>query len=383
MATRRLEERDTIDISIVLPCLNEEQTVGVCVRKALQWLSSSGLRGEVIVVDNGSKDRSREFALEAGARVVEEPRRGYGYAHLRGFSEARGRYIVMADSDDTYDLSDLTPLVQPLLNEYDLVIGNRLKGVKPGAMPWLHRFIGTPLFTALLRFFAGTPVGDSQCGLRAFTREAYERMGLRGGGMELASEMILKAARQGLRVAEVPIAYYPRLGESKLRTFRDGWRHLRFLLINTPEFLFLGPGLLFTLVGLFAFSITSLRAAGLHLGPLNWQPLFAGTIFLIIGSNALLLGMASKLYAASRGLVSEDWLVRLYRKHVSLERALVVMGLMIAIGVGIDGYIFQQWVTQGNQAPNLAESASVAQTLIIVGANLALGAFVTALIDSE
>ncbi|HEX7172274.1 MAG TPA: glycosyltransferase family 2 protein, partial [Candidatus Limnocylindria bacterium] len=230
-------------VSIVMPCLDEEETVGACVTKAVGWLQRRGIPGEVLVIDNGSTDRSVEIAEGAGARVVHERRRGYGQAYLRGFSEARGEYIVMGDSDDTYDFSDLDALVAPLDQGADMVLGNRFAGgIATGAMPWAHRYIGSPIINLVIRLFFGARIGDSQSGLRSFRRGVTERLGLRSSGMELASEMIVSAARAGLTIAEVPAPYAIRRGESKLNTVRDGWRHLRYLLLAAPDFLFTLPG---------------------------------------------------------------------------------------------------------------------------------------------
>ncbi len=372
-----------IEVSVVLACLNEEATVAACVEKARTWFKRSGVRGEVIVVDNGSADRSREEALRAGARVIDEPRRGYGAAHLRGFAEARGDIIVMADADDTYDLLQLDPLIEPLRNGYDMTVGNRLRSMEPGAMSWSHRVIGTPAITFLLGLFAGSRIGDSQCGLRAFTRAAYERMDLRSSGMELASEMVLKAFRRDLKVAEVSVPYAARKGESKLNTFRDGWRHLRFLLLHTPLYLFLVPGVILVLFGLMALGLTLGASGGVTIGTLTWQPVFAGGILLIVGTNALMIGLASHMYAVSRGVIAEDWLTQLYRRYVTLERVLGLAGLLLLIGVGLDGLIFYRWVSGNALGLSTAGVAALAQSGIIIGANLALGGFLTALIDVE
>ena len=376
-------ELTDVEVSVVLPCLNEEETVAACVMQAQTWFRRSGVRGEVIVVDNGSTDRSREEALRAGARVVREPQRGYGAAHRRGFAEARGEIIVMADADATYDLLQLDPLIEPLRNGYDMTVGNRLGSLAPGAMTWSHRFIGTPAISFLLRLFAGSRIGDSQCGLRAFTREAYERMDLRSSGMELASEMLLKAFRRGLKVAERPVPYAARMGESKLNTVRDGWRHLRLLLLHTPLYLFSVPGLVLALLGLLALGLTLGASGGVTVGTLTWQPVFAGGVLLIVGANALMIGVASHLYAASRGLIAEDRLTQFFRQHLTLERVLGLAGVLLVIGVGLDGLIFYEWLSGIDLGFSTAGTAALAQSAIIVGANVALGGFLIALIEVE
>jgi glycosyltransferase involved in cell wall biosynthesis len=374
---------DQIDVSIVLPCLNEEATVAECVEKGLQWFATAGVRGEVIVVDNGSTDRSRDEASRAGARVIEEERRGYGAAHLRGFAESRGNIIVMADADATYDLLALDPLIAPVREGYDMAVGNRMKGMEEGAMDWSHRFIGTPAINLMLSIFAGSRINDSQCGLRAFTREAYEAMDLRSSGMELASEMILKSYRRGLKVTEVPITYAVRKGESKLNTVRDGWRHLRFLLLYSPLYLFLIPGIVFLGLGLLSLAITLGASGGLEVGGLTWQPVFAGGILLIIGTNALMIGSATHLYAASRGLIIEDRLARFLRRELTLERVLGFAGVLLLVGLGLDLLLFYEWVTGSDLSVSTAGLAAIAQSAIIIGTNVAFGGFLAALMDIE
>ena len=368
-----------IDISVVLPCLNEEATVASCVTDALSYFKRAGLRGEVIVVDNGSTDRSKEEAENAGARVLEERRRGYGAAHLRGFAESRGRYIVMADADATYDLVNLDPLIEPLRNGYDMTVGNRMDNMEPGAMTWSHRVIGTPAITFLLKIFTGSNIGDSQCGLRAFTREGVGKTELRDVGMGLAAGRGLQDDRRELTVAEQPLPYAVREGESKLNTIRDGWRHLRFLLLYTPMYLFLIPGALMLVAGLLALTATG----GVTIGSLTWQPVFAGGALVIVGTNALMIGMASHMYAASRGLISEDGLTRFYRKYGSLEVFLGLAGLLFLAGAGLDALIFYGWVSGNDLGLNTMGTAALAQSAIIVAANLALGGFLVALIDIE
>ena len=365
----------TPQISVMLPCLNEVATVGSCVRQALEGIQRSGLSGEVLVVDNGSTDGSAQAAEEAGARVVPEAHRGYGSAYLRGFVEARGQYIVMADADGTYDLANLAVLVDRLREGYDLVMGNRLADPATGAMPWLHRRVGTPAISWLLRRAYGVRVRDSQSGFRGVTRRALERMDLRSSGMELASEMIVKAASHRLRVAEVPTSYRARVGESKLRTFRDGWRHLRLLLLFAPTYLFIAPGLLLTALGVLTFAAAFAVSSGLEVGGLTWQPVFAGPIFLVLGVNALALGFIARNRLVLRGLGRDAAWLRLYRRVATLELLLFAAVVAVLAGIGIDLVIFVRWVTS---APPLAagtQLAALAQSLIIIGANLGVISF--------
>ena len=366
-------------ISVVLPCLNEEQTVAICVRKALSWIAQSPYNGEVIVVDNGSTDQSVWLAAQAGARIVHESRRGYGAALRRGFEAATGEWLVMGDCDDTYDFADLNPLIQPLAEGYDMAVGNRFAGgIAPGAMTWSHRYIGTPAISMLLKMFSGLKVGDSQCGLRAFTRDALERLDLRTDGMELASEMILKSARRGITVADVPVPYGERLGEAKLNTMRDGWRHLRFLLLASPNYLFTLPGITLTLLGIFTLA-TALPAHGIQIGSLTWQPIFAGGIFLTVGVNALLLGFASRLYTTARGITNEDATLRFYHKYLGLE-AFIGIGIALA-GAGAVVELILGLDELGGLSR--LDVAAIAQALIIVGANVVLVGALASLLEGE
>src|SRR6476469_1492909 len=235
-------------VSVVIPCLNEEENIAQCVRDARSALLAGGLQGEVIVVDNDSEDRSAEIAEAAGARVVFEPWRGYGCAYRAGFAAARGDYIVMADADLTYDFGEISRFVAELSAGAQLVMGDRMDNIKPGAMPWLHRYVGNPVLTGILNFLFRTGVGDAHCGMRALRRDILPRLDLRTTGMEFASEMVIRASKERLDIREFPLHSHPRGGESKLSSFRDGWRHLRFLLVHSPTHLFILPG---TIMGLF------------------------------------------------------------------------------------------------------------------------------------
>ena len=365
-------------ISIVMPCLNEQASVATCVTKATGWLARSGYDGEVLVVDNGSTDGSPELASNAGARVVFESARGYGSALRRGFAEAHGDWLVMGDCDDTYEFSDLDALVAPLGTGADMSIGNRFAGgIAPGAMTWSHRYIGTPAISFLLRVLTGLRVGDSQCGLRAFTREALDELALKTGGMELASEMILKAARRNMNIADIPIPYAERQGEAKLNTFRDGWRHLRFLVLASPNYLFTIPGTMLTLLGL-AILIAALPNSEIEVGSSTWQPVFAGSIFVVVGVNALLLGFASRLYTSVVGLTNDDAFLRFYRRFLSLEVFVIVGLLLVAAGIALDVYLL---IAEPGEL-NIG-IAAVAQTLIVVGANTGLVGALTSLLEDN
>lgn len=370
-------------VTIVMPCLNEEESVGICVRKAVGWLERRQLPGEVLVVDNGSTDRSVEEATAAGARVIHERRRGYGQAYLRGFAEARGEYIVMGDSDDTYDFSDLDQLIAPLDRGADMVLGNRFTGgIASGAMPWAHRYIGSPIINMVIRLFFGARIGDSQSGLRAFRRGVTERLGLRSSGMELASEMIVSAARAGLAIAEVPAPYATRRGESKLNTLRDGWRHLRYLLLAAPDFLFTLPGVAMVLLGIAATAVSLAGPNGIQIGPMQWRPVFAGTILLAIGVNAILFGVIAKLYGVSHGLLREDRWARLYRRAFRLEAVLGLAALLFGAGLLIELLLFGAWTTSAVAISGLS-LAALAQTLMIVGAELGLAGFLAVTVETR
>jgi len=340
-------DRAPIDVSVVMPCLNEEDSVGICVEKALIGIAKTGSRGEVIVSDNGSTDRSVERARAAGARVVHQPARGYGNAYLKGFSAARGRYIVMGDSDDTYDFSSLDQLVDKLDEGYDYVLGSRFAGtMTKGSMPWTHRYIGNPVLTGVLNLFFGLKSSDAHSGMRAFTRDAVDRMELQCEGMEFASEIVIKAARAELSIAEVPIDYGKRTGESKLKSLRDGWRHLRFMLLLCPKWLFIIPGAILFALGMVGQSI--LLPGRFRLGTLqldvHFNVLFA--MLALVGAQALMFGAFCQTYATTLGLVKPGKLSRWVLEEFTLERGLVASSLCLAFGIAIDVWVLVDWLNR-------------------------------------
>jgi hypothetical protein len=363
----------TVGVSVVLPCLDEVESVGACTSEALEALAAAGLSGEVIVVDNGSIDGSPEAATAAGARVIREEQRGYGCALRAGFAAARNEIIVMADADLTYPLDKIGELVAPVArDEADLVLGSRLDEATRHTMPFLHRYLGTPAITFLTaRACGGRVVTDSQSGFRAFRRVQLATMDLHGTGMELATEMLIRSSRAGLRIAEVQTGYRARVGESKLDTWGDGWRHLRLILMLAPDVLLVGPGLALTLVGLIMLLLAFFRPEGVEVGSLRWQPVFFSGIALVLGVQALLAGVVLAHNASAvtgRG-------VRRYRfvgKGSFPRRCVYAGGLMVLGGLAINVLLFAGWL-QGDESPPVRGfgAASLAQSLIIVGGTLA------------
>ncbi|MBM4423118.1 MAG: glycosyltransferase family 2 protein [Chloroflexi bacterium] len=375
---------DAPEVSVVLPCLNEVKTVGRCVEKAMRAFEASGLRGEVVVSDNGSTDGSQDIAAKAGARVVHAARRGYGSAYLHGIAEARAPIIVMADSDDTYDLGETPRLVAKLREGYDMVLASRLRGnIMPGAMPWLHRYVGNPILTGVLNLLFGLRVSDAHTGMRAFTREAYDRLSLRTTGMEFASEMIVAAAQARLRIAETPITYYPREGESKLDTWRDGWRHLRYLLLRSPTALFIAPGAVMMSLGW--LPLIALERGPLTLGGFffDFHYMIVGSALALLGLQTLLLGLQGKGYLVARGLDRRDALIDWLQTHVTLERGLLLGLILLAIGFGVGLNIFLVWAQHNFANINELRRGLLALTLSVSGTQIMFSSLFLSLLDIQ
>ena len=310
-----------IEVSVVMPCLNEEATIGACIKKAQDSLKTLDIPGEVIVADNGSTDASIEIAEELGARVVHQPVRGYGAAYLAGIAAARGKYLVIGDSDDTYDFARIEMFLKPLREGAELVMGSRFSGkVLPGAMPKLHQYLGNPVLTGILNLLFRAGVSDAHCGMRAFTRDAYEKMKLQTTGMEFASEMVINATKANLKITEVPITYYPRKGESKLNSFRDGWRHLRFMLMLSPTYLFLIPGALLFLMGL--IGTLALLPGPLEIGDRAYDVhvMILVSLLCLLGYQLFLLGFSAKSLSRNRGFTTSDTLIRFVSRYFTLEK---------------------------------------------------------------
>jgi len=334
-----------LELTIVMPCLNEAETVAVCVGKAKRFLQQHDIAGEVLVADNGSTDGSQGLARDMGARVVAISEKGYGRALQGGIAAARGKYVVMGDADDSYDFSSLAPFVAELRTGHDLVMGNRFRGgIMPGAMPWLHK-LGNPFLTRVGRLFFGCPVGDLYCGLRGFSKRAYERMDLHAPGMEFAYEMVIKSTLLGLNIAEVPTILHKdgRTRPPHLRTWRDGWRTLRFMLLFSPLWLFLLPGMALFLVGLIAS--LALLGGPLWMGHVGFSihSLLVAGFVCLLGYQLIIFGVFTKSYAISQGLHPPHALLARVCKHANLEGGLLV-GLAIgAAGLALLGTAGWQW----------------------------------------
>lgn len=364
------------DITVVMPCLNEEASVGACVADALEGIRRTGLSGEVVVCDNGSTDASGVLAAAAGARVVSQPERGYGNAYREGLAHARGRFIVMGDADGSYDFLQLDQLVRPLQEGYSYVLGDRFGGrILPGAMSWSHRYVGNPVLTAVLNRFFHLHSADAHSGMRAFTREAYEGMDLRCPGMEFASELAIKAGRTGLPATEVPITYHPRLGESKLQTWRDGWRHLRFMLLLCPTYLFFVPGALMFVVGVVgqAALLPGPLPLGFHTLDMHFSALFA--LLSILGYQTLLFGLFAKVYTRGRELEEPGRLLAWFDHRFSLERGLLVGGALFLAGFTIDAIVLVTWLSEHMGPTDAIRPALFAMTLMCTGAQTVFASF--------
>jgi hypothetical protein len=338
-----------VEVSIVMPCLNEADTVATCVRKARQALQAHTIAGEIIVADNGSTDNSRTLAANEGARVVPVSERGYGNALMGGIAAARGRYVIMGDADDSYDFGEVPRFVDKLRQGHDLVQGCRLpRGggrVLPGAMPWSHRWIGNPLFSLLVRVFFRSRINDAYCGLRGFSKSFYDRLNLRCTGMEFAIEMLVKASLDCAKMSEVPITLHPDgrvTHPPHLRTIRDGWRTLRFLLMYCPRWLFFLPGVVLCLLGVvgYAVALPGLSISGVHF---DAHTLLVASLAILVGYQSVLFALFTKTFAVSEGLLPSDPRLETFYRRVTLEGGLIAAVILIGVGLALIGGAVNQW----------------------------------------
>jgi len=368
------------EITVVIPCLNEEDAVGKVVDQALEGIRRSGRTGEVLVVDNGSTDRSADVAAAHGARVVTERRRGYGSAYLTGLEAAAGEYIVMGDADETYPLQELGPFVERLATGDDLVMGSRFKGTIHGdAMPFLNRFVGNPILTGMLNLLFGVKISDAHCGMRAIRRDAAAALELHSTGMEFASEMVFKAYRRGLTVSEIPIDYYPRVGESKLNRIGDAWRHVRFMLLYSPSWLYIVPGSVLLLLGVAGMLV--LATGPVDVFGRSWQihTMLGFVALTLIGAQVIQLGVFARTYARVR-IGEHDPLLDRLGARLRLEHGLLVGGGLVLVAVAGLIAVGVEWASEGFETLGRAYETALLATMLGLGIQIVFGAFFLALL---
>ncbi len=370
-----------MELTVVLPCLDEAETLAVCIRKAKASMDALAIDGEVVIADNGSTDGSQDIARSEDARVIDVPTRGYGAALIAGIAEAKSTFVIMADADDSYDLSDLGPFVEALRAGADLVMGNRFAGgIAPGAMPALHRYLGNPALTAVGRALFQSPVRDFHCGMRGFRRDAILQLDLRTTGMEFASEMIVKATLNSLNIVEVPTTLSPdgRSRPPHLRTWHDGWRHLRFLLLYSPRWLFLYPGMVVFLVGLILGSALTAGPIEIGVHALDVSALVFAMAAALIGFQAILFAAFARAFVANEGLMSPSPGMQRAFRFLNLERGLVIGLVLFFSGLALAIYGFIHWSSSDFGALNARDAIRLAvpsATLSVLGIETIMGSF--------
>ena len=376
-----LTANDTVELTILMPCLNEAETLALCIRKARLFLSRTGISGEILIADNGSIDGSRTIAENLGARVVQVVNRGYGSALRSGIRAAHGRFVIMGDSDDSYDFSLLDDFVEKLRGGCQLVMGNRFTGgILPGAMPPLHRYIGNPVLTAIGRLFFRSPCRDFHCGLRGFERSAILGLDLQSPGMEFATEMVVKATVHNLRISEVPTTLSPdgRSRPPHLRSWRDGWRHLRFLLLFSPSWLFLYPGMALTFLGAATMAWLIPGSRVVRGVTFDIHTLFYAALAVVIGVHSTLFWILGQVYGMREGIVSPNQEFLRILSHATLERCLISSGTLVLIGVALGVTALMSWSNADFGPLSVVRTMRLvipSGTLIMVGLHIIYGAF--------
>lgn len=379
-----MEHTDQIELSVILPCLNEAECIGYCVRKIKDVFAREGISGEIIVSDNGSTDDSARIAAAEGAIVVTARIRGYGAAYLRGLKEARGKFIIIADSDSTYDFYDIPVFLTELRRGIDFVMGSRFKGkMEKGAMPWMNRYIGNPILSGMCRLFFRTNLSDIHCGMRGFSRAAYRKMNLKSPGMEFATEMVVAALQNKLSITEIPINYHVRQGKSKLLPFYDAWRHTRFMLLYCPVWLYFIPGLLGFCTG-FLILLLLLPGPFLFLGR-YWDihVMVFGSAMCILSFQILTLGIFAHILAIKGGYIKGGRLFLFINRHFNLEKGLFLGGGLFACGFLINLLIFLEWFMKSFGALYRIRESILAMTLLVIGLQTVFSSFFISLLFLE
>jgi glycosyltransferase involved in cell wall biosynthesis len=370
-----------VDVSLIIPCLDEQETIGICVDKAKKTFYQEGIEAEVVVVDNGSADASVEVAEKAGAKVIFQPDKGYGAAYLKGIEEAKGRYIIMGDGDDTYDFRESPRLIQGLKQGYDLVIGSRFKGnMVKGAMSFSHRYVGNPILTTILNLFFRSKISDAHSGFRAIKKEALKRLDLQTTGMEFASEMIVSALREKLKILEVGITYHPRKGVSKLSPFIDAWRHMRFMLLFSSTWLFIIPGMVFFSAGFLALLLSGVGKLALfgHRFDIHAMVFFA--FFALLGFQIVNLGFFAKTYSLTEGFIKQDRLLEKFHSRLNLEKGILIGWVVFISGFSGSVYIFIRWMQAGFGPLNEVRLSLIGLLLMVIGIQTIFSSFFLSLL---
>ncbi len=376
--TRGSRQARTVEVSVVIPCLNEARSLAACIDKALAAFEAAGVIGEVVVADNGSTDDSVGVAERHGARVVHARIRGYGSALRAGIEAACGEFIVMGDADDSYDFAEVPRFVAKWREGYDVVMGNRFTGgIKPGAMPWHHRYVGNPILSGLVRLMFATDIRDSHCGMRGFTRDVYERMDLRTTGMEFASEFVIKATKLGARMTEIPVMLWPdkRGRAPHLRSFRDAWRHLRFMGLFAPNWLFLAPGAVLAAIGLALVLWLLPGPRQLSKIVVDVHTMLFGMIFMLLGVQVTFIGLFARVFSYTERFDRQPRSLERWLKTVTLEQGLVAGGILTLIGLGGDAWVLGRWIGSGFGPLNALRSVIFWSMWFFIGVQIVFSSF--------
>ncbi len=367
-----------MELSIIIPCLNEEKTLPIVIEKSKRSLARLGLQGEVIVADNGSTDKSVEVAKKLGARVVHITEKGYGNALIGGMQAAEGRYLLMGDADDSYNFEEIDAFLEYINKDYDLVMSTRLKGkIEKGAMPFLHRYLGTPVLTLILNLLFNLKISDCNSGMRCLTKKAFNEMKLCSAGMEFASEMLMKAGLLKLKIKEIPITLYrdKRDRAPHLNTWRDGWRHLKFMFLYSPTYLFLLPGGIATVLGLVIMLILVDGPIQISGTVFDYHSALLGSLLCILGYQTLNTGFQAKAYAQNQEFKFNDPFIARFYKHFSLEKGIFLGLLLFGIGFATDLYVLLEWVKAGYKNLDKASTVALSSTLMILGVQTIFSSF--------
>jgi len=377
-----IQNNRLIEVSVVMPCLNEEETIGSCIKKARVAFKDNGVTGEVIISDNGSTDNSVSIAQKLGARVVIQESRGYGRAYQLGIQQSRGKYIIIGDSDDTYDFSSIMKFIEPLREGYEFVNGSRTKGkIHKGAMVFLHRYFGNPFLSFVLNLFFKSGFSDVYCGMKAFSREAYQKIKPVSAGMEFALELIINTSRSDLKRREVPIELFPRKGVSKLRTFKDGWRSLRFMLLYCPNYLFILPGSLIFCCGFIGMIILLNGPVVILNHSFDFHAMIFSAMLVLLGFQLVNLGFFAKTYALVEGYQKRNSFFSHFYKYFKLEKGIILGILLLLMGFLVVTSIIKQWVIFGPMPQERREL--FAFILIVIGTQTIFSSFLISLIGMK